>query len=135
MRAAANQNITTDWWDMRISEFDLFVSELVVVEAGLGNPKAAAKWMAIIEEIPALKITEEVRMLGRVLISEGPIPARAEIDAYHIAVATVNGIEFLLTWDCAHIANAVMRPVIEATCRRHGFEPPVICTPQELMED
>ena len=65
---------------------------------------------------------------------EDPIPDIAEMDAYHIAVAAVNGMEYLLTWNCTHIANAVMRPRIEEICRQEGFEPPIICTPQELME-
>jgi hypothetical protein len=69
------------------------------------------------------------------LISEGAIPAKAEIDAYHIAIAAVHDMEYLLTWNCAHIANAVMRGRIESVCRKHGYEPPTICTPQELMED
>jgi hypothetical protein len=56
------------------------------------------------------------------------------VDALHIAVATVQGIEYLLTWNCTHIANAAMRPRIEAICRSLGYEPPTICTPQELME-
>jgi hypothetical protein len=72
--------------------------------------------------------------LAKALISERAVPSQAEIDAYHIAVAAVNGIEYLLTWNCTHIANAVMRPKIEAVCRQQGFEPPIICTPQELME-
>lgn len=61
------------------------------------------------------------------------MPPKAEIDALHIAVAAVNGIDYLLTWNCAHIANAVMRPRIEQACRENGFEPPVICTPPELL--
>ena len=71
--------------------------------------------------------------LASALITEGTIPEKAEVDAYHIAVAAVNGMEYLLTWNCTHIANAILRPKIEAICRKHGFEPPIICTPQELM--
>lgn len=84
--------------------------------------------------IPELEVTETVRKLGKILVSEDPIPTEAEIDAYHIAVAAVNGMDYLLAWNCKHIANAVTRPKIEAVCRDHGFEPPTICTPQELME-
>ena len=73
-------------------------------------------------------------MFANALISEGAIPATAEVDAFHIAVAAVNGVEYLLTWNCTHIANAVIRPRIAAVCRRQGIEPPIICTPQELME-
>lgn len=53
---------------------------------------------------------------------------------YHIAVAAVNGMDYLLTWNCTHIANAALRPRIEEVCFQQGFEPPIICTPQELME-
>ncbi len=72
--------------------------------------------------------------LGEALLKEGPIPERARIDAYHIASAAVSGINYLLTWNCTHIANAAMRMSIENVCRDYGFEPPIICTPDELME-
>ena len=75
-----------------------------------------------------------MRKLGKALISEGPIPPKAEVDAYPIAIAMVNGMDYLLTWNCRHIANAAMRPKIEVVCRQHGYEPPIICTTQELME-
>ena len=80
-----------------------------------------------------LRITEDARELARSLIAKGSLPANAEIDAFHIAVAAVSGIDYLLTWNCTHIANAVMRPRIEAVCRDRGFEPPIICTPSELL--
>ena len=77
---------------------------------------------------------EDVRILGKALISRGALPLKAEIDSYHIAVAAAHGIEYLLTWNCTHIANAAMRSKIESLCREFGYEPPIICTPQELME-
>jgi hypothetical protein len=134
VRARANRETTLEWWEARRSDFDLFISEFVVAEAGLGDPDAARRRLAVIESIPELEVTEEARSLGKALISEGPIPHRAELDAYHIAVAAVNGMDYLLTWNCTHIANAVMRTGIEAVCRKRGYEPPIICTPQELME-
>ncbi|WDN89231.1 hypothetical protein BuS5_02199 [Desulfosarcina sp. BuS5] len=90
--------------------------------------------MTAIEKIPELDVTEKVRQLGRALVADGPIPKGAEIDAYHISVAAVNGMDYLLTWNCKHIANAIMRPHVEAVCRDLGFKPPIICTPIELME-
>ena len=135
LRVAANQNTTIEWWETRRPSFDLFISEFVAAEAILGNFEAAQKRLEIIADLPKLAVTEAVRTLAKALISDGPIPPKAEIDAYHIAVAAVNGVEYLLTWNCAHIANAIMRPKIEEVCRRQGFEPPIICTPQELMED
>ena len=62
------------------------------------------------------------------------VPEKAEVDAVHIAIAVVNGMDYLLTWNCTHIANAAIRGKIDHTCRDMGFEPPIICTPEELME-
>jgi hypothetical protein len=131
----ANINVTTEWWETRKPEFEVFVSEFVVTEASQGDADAARRRMHVIDDIPELEITQEVRTLARALILEGPIPDTAEMDAYHIAVATMNGMDYLLTWNCSHIANAAMRPGVEAVCRNHGYEPPIICTPQELMEE
>ncbi len=134
VRVAANQVITIEWWDERRPTFDLFVSEFVLAEAALGDSSASHLRLEVLKGISQLEVTEEARRLGDALMTEGPIPDSAEIDAYHIAIAAVNGIEYLLTWNCTHIANAAMRSDIETVCRNHGYEPPTICTPQELME-
>lgn len=134
LRAMANKNTTNEWWEGRMPTFEIYVSEFVVAEVSQGDPEAAARRMHVIADIPAIEVTEAVRELGKALVSEGPIPVGAEMDAYHIAVAAINEMDYLLTWNCKHIANAVMRPKVEAVCREHGFEPPIICTPQELME-
>ncbi|MBF0231319.1 MAG: type II toxin-antitoxin system VapC family toxin [Desulfamplus sp.] len=134
LRAAANQNTTNEWWENRKPEFEIYISEFVAAEASQGNAEASARRMAVISNIPMLEATEAVRKLGKAFVEEGPIPTGSEIDAYHIAIAAVNGIDYLLTWNCKHIANAVMRPKIEEICRYYGYEPPIICTPQELME-
>jgi len=133
IRAMANQNATIEWWENHRFGFDLFVSEFVIAEAGLGHPEAAQRRLSVIVNLPELSVTEEVKMLANALITEGPIPTKSEVDAYHISVATINGMEYLLTWNCTHIANAVFRPKIEVICRKYGFEPPIICTPQELI--
>jgi hypothetical protein len=135
VRVLANQETTIEWWDNRRTHFELFVSEFVLTEAALGDPTAAQKRLAFLDGITVLDATNDVRSLGSALVAEGPIPPQAAIDALHIAIAAVNGMEYLLTWNCTHIANAVMRPKIEAVCRRQGYEPPVICTPLELMEE
>ena len=134
VRVTANWNATVEWWETRRAEFALFISEFVRAEAELGDRDAAKRRLEAIRGIPELEATEEARALGKALIAESAIPATAEIDAYHIAVAAVHGMEYLMTWNCTHIANAVMRAKIESVCRRHGYEPPTICTPQELME-
>ena len=135
LRVAANQKTTIEWWENRRLDFDLFVSEFVLTEAGFGDPVIAKKRLEIIADLSELLVDDSAKMLVKILLSQKAIPLKAEIDAYHIAVAAVNGIDYLLTWNCKHIANAIMRPKIEIICRQQGFEPPTICTPQELMED
>ena len=134
LRAMANQNATVEWWETQRSKYDLVISEFVIAEAGLGHPEAAKRRLAAIDNVMELQTTEEVRALGKALINLGALPAKAEVDAYHVAVAAVNGVEYLLTWNCTHIANAHTRPKIEAACRSLGYEPPIICTPDELTE-
>jgi len=128
---AANQEITKEWWDSR-EQFDLYISALVIQEAGAGNPEAAQKRLEQLDDIPELNITEEVERFAEVLIQKVPLPEKARIDALHIAVAALSGMDYLLTWNCTHIANAILRPKLEAICREFGYEPPTICTPQEL---
>jgi len=134
IRSMANQNTTIEWWENRRTNFDIFVSEFVIAESAQGHPDASARRLAAIDGIPELDVTDEVRQLAIAFIAEGSLPIKAEIDAYHISVATVNGMDYLLTWNCTHIANAIMRPKIETVCRNHDYEPPIICTPLELME-
>ena len=88
----------------------------------------------MLAEVPLLEVTAAAESLAAALLEEVPLPQKAATDALHIAVAAVNGVEYLLTWNCRHIANPALRPRIESVCRRMGFEPPVICTPQELLE-
>jgi len=128
---AANQEITKQWWDSR-EQFDLYISALVIQEAGAGNTTAAQKRLEQLDGIPELNITEEVESFAQILIQKVPLSEKARIDALHIAVAALSGMDYLLTWNCTHIANAILRPKLEAICREFGYEPPTICTPQEL---
>ncbi len=90
--------------------------------------------LAYLEGMPLLEVPDDVNSLAESLVAGVPLPERAAIDALHISVAAVNGIEYLLTWNCKHIANPSLRPRIERLCREMRYEPPVICTPQELLE-
>jgi predicted nucleic acid-binding protein len=128
----AHQHLTLDWWHSHRNDFDLFISPLVQIEAGRGDPDVARRRLDALDGIPALEVTAEASTLGELLVRRGPLPAKAELDALHIATAAVHGIDYLLTWNCTHIANARMRAQIEALCRAAGFEPPIMCTPEEL---
>jgi hypothetical protein len=132
---AAHQQVTREWWNNRRGGFDLFVSQAVLEEASGGDPDAARERLVAIAGLPILDLSEDVTALARRLVDHVRLPERAQVDALHIAYAAVHGIEFLLTWNCRHIANAVLRPRIEEVCRDSGYEPPVICTPEELTED
>ena len=134
-RAMSNQNVTLEWWELERPKFELVISEFVIAEASLGHPEAAQRRLAALAGLVELQATQAVKALGRELVTRNALPAVAEIDALHVAIAAVNGIEYLLTWNCTHIANAHTRPKIEATCRALGYEPPIICTPQELTEN
>jgi hypothetical protein len=111
----------------------LRVSSLVLLECGAGDPDAAALRLVALDGIPILAQTPEAEELAATLLREVPLPPRASADALHIAVAAVNGVSYLVSWNCTHIANASLRPRIETLCRQPGYEPPVICTPRELL--
>ncbi len=131
---AAHQQVTRDWWDTRRRNFTLYTSQLVLQEAAGGNPEMAEDRLRLLEDLPALDISDEASTLARALVSAGAPPATAPEDALHIAIAVVNGLEYLLTWNCRHIANAAMRKTIERVCRAEGYEPTILCTPEELLD-
>ena len=132
---AAHQQITQEWWETRQQKFDIFISELVVREAGAGDKVAARKRIEALDNIPLLGLNEEVLHLAHELVQGGPVPESAKEDALHIALATVHGMDYILTWNCRHIANAEMRTGVTSICISQGYETPVICTPEELMGD
>ena len=129
---AAHQQITSEWWNSRRSHFDLFVPLLVLQEAAVGDPDAATRRMNFLRDIPTLAVSEAAIELAQELARRLPLPERASLDALHIGVATVSGMNYLLTWNCKHIANAAYQPRIGLICRDLGYKPPVICTPKAL---
>jgi len=131
---AARQQITREWWDTRRSDFELFVSQFVIQEVSAGDPAAAADRLKLLENIAILELSDDANLLAKELLRQLPLPAKAGVDALHIAMAAVNVMDYLLTWNCAHIANATLRDGIESVCRDCGYAAPRICTPEELME-
>jgi hypothetical protein len=129
---AAHQQLTSDWWYNQRTEYDLFTSQLVLDEAQAGDPEVASRRLAELEGISLLKLSDAAIGLAENLIKANAVPQKAAQDALHIAIACANGMEYLLTWNCKHIANARMRSKIDKVCREMGFIPPIICTPEEL---
>ena len=130
---AAHQRITRNWWEFRRPAFDLYISELVVQEATAGDVLLAKRRLDLLADIPILMANSEILKLAETLIARGPIPSKAAGDAVHIAMATVYGCEYVLTWNCRHIANAELRRSLQRIVGQAGYELPVLCTPEELM--
>jgi len=130
---AGHQQVTKEWWEKRRDAFQIYISQLVIDEAGAGDPGAAQERMQVIKDFSVLDITPEVGLLASGILASGILPRKAATDAAHIAIAAVHGMDFLLTWNCVHIANATIAKAVANTCRQRGFECPVICTPEELF--
>ena len=132
---AGHQQTTREWWATCRERFEVFVSQMVVREAARGDAEAARLRLDVLRGISELPATEGAEALAAALLAEGAVPEAARTDASHIAVAAVHGMEFLVTWNCRHIANARKEPHIREVCLRHGWPCPVICTPEQLMPE
>jgi hypothetical protein len=135
VRVAAWQELTVQWWEQARRHYDLYTSEIVVAEATEGDVAAAERRVATLRGIPELLVDGAVESLAARLVAEGGFPPTAEVDALHVAVAAVHGIDFFLTWNCRHINNADTKPLIRSICKLAGYVCPEICTPQELLPE
>jgi hypothetical protein len=103
---AGHQQTTQDWWANRRSQFECYVSQVVIDESSAGDPNESQKRLAIIANLPALNLTTETEALTEAILRSGVLPSRAARDAAHVGVATGHGVDYLLTWNCKHLANA-----------------------------
>ena len=131
----ARQELTRDWWDDQRQQFDLFTSQLVLDEAADGEPGKASERLQLLAGIPLLDLNEQVQALAKKLISSGILPSVAGRDAFHIAAAGVHRMDFLLTWNCKHIANPFIAERLLACFSEAGVHLPVICTPEQFSAD
>jgi len=131
---AANQELTVEWWERRGQDFELYVSAVVLAEVARGNEEFAAARTAVAQQLTIVEISELATSLADALVERAGLPPNAYEDALHIAVAATGGRDFLLTWNCKHIANAIIIPRINSVIRSFGYEPPLIYTPQQLLE-
>ena len=134
LRLAADQETTQEWWEDRRQNYELFISEFVREEVQRGDVQAAAARLAFLDGIPLLPELQTATELAEQILATRLLPPQAALDAAHIAMATVHGMDYLLTWNCKHIHNvAIIRP-IERLCERQGYNCPIICTPNDLMD-
>ncbi|MBI4026391.1 MAG: type II toxin-antitoxin system VapC family toxin [Verrucomicrobia bacterium] len=132
---AGNQQVTREWWRKRKDDFAIYVSELVLLEIADGDPQAAAERLEAIKGFGILQVTKQVDEIVHDLLANKILPSKAVADAFHIALAAVHGTDYLLTWNCRHIANAEIHFHVREFLATIGWECPVICTPAELMGD
>lgn len=132
---AAHQQITHEWWRTRLHDFDIFISQFILDEAGQGDSKASEDRLKELESFELLEVTEKALEIAQSIMEiKGFIPEKAATDAAHIGMAAAHGIHFLLTWNCKHLANAEMSDRVAQVCDQHDRVCPVICTPEELLE-
>lgn len=130
---AAHQKATLEWWSHHRHKYDLTTSALVVQETSRGDSKKADNRQSFLKDVRLLAVTPEAITLAKVLIQKGPLPRKAEEDALHIATATVHNIAYLLSWNCAHIANVFLQKDLNRIIQAQGWECPTICTPESML--
>ena len=133
LNTAAHQQITVEWWETKRKNFEIYISKVVWNEAISGDKEAAERRLKILKPLRMLPLNREVFSLARAFGEAGCVPAKAADDAIHIALAAVHRVHFLLTWNCTHINNVATIEEIRKVCENHGYNCPVICTPDELI--
>ncbi|HLL88139.1 MAG TPA: type II toxin-antitoxin system VapC family toxin [Tepidisphaeraceae bacterium] len=127
------QELTREWWATARGGYDLRTSQFVLDEAAAGDPRAAADRLQALDGIPLLDVVPDVLVLADHLLAEHALPAKARLDALHLATAAVHRVQYLLTWNCKHLANARLWDRMRRTCDAAGLALPTICTPEQLL--
>ena len=129
----ARQELTRSWWESSRDDYELVTSQLVLDEAGSGDANASAERSQLLVGIPLLASADpQVDSLADALLSAHLLPEKARSDAEHVAIATVHRVDYLLTWNCKHIANAATLPAVYRLLGGRGYTPPLIVTPEEF---
>ena len=128
-----HQEVTQAWWDVERVHYDLYISQLVLDEIGAGNPELATVRTALVQDLPILDLTHEIELLALEYVRELIFPQKATTDAYHLAFAVEYELDYLLTWNCAHLANGFTRLKLQKLHISRGKHLPVIVTPEELI--
>jgi predicted nucleic acid-binding protein len=130
---AANQRVTKQWWESERSDFELFISQIVLFEIEAGDGEVAKLRLDLARQIPLLDVTPECDLLAERLLVEGALPRKATRDAFHIATAAFHRMDFLLTWNCRHIANDILIRKLGSIMKAQGYVSPQMCTPAQFL--
>lgn len=131
----ARQLLTRKWWDEERINYELVTSLYVLDEAAEGDPVLAGERLQSLDGIPLLSLDPRIGVIANEILSRAILPPQAAIDALHIAMTAHHGIQYLLTWNCKHIANAKILPRIHKVLADLGCPIPIICTPEEMVND
>ena len=129
---AARQQTSRDWWELKRHQHELFTSQIVLNEIASGESEMAKQRLATLASIPVLRGNEEAENLTLQILGSGLLPAAADRDAGHSALATVYEMDIPLSWNCRHIANASIQARLRKLVEKSGLALPVLCTPDEL---
>ena len=129
----AHQEITREWWHKSIKQFEIFISEVVIEEASMGDPEAAKRRLEELRDFPHLELNDKVEETAQMYMEKLEIPEKAFRDAAHLAVASVHNIDYLVTWNCKHLANGEIIRKLRDISKDLGIHTPIICTPEELI--
>jgi hypothetical protein len=132
---AANIEITREWWDKRRCAFQLYTSQAVIKETSQGDNEIASQRLKIIHNLALLDLNQSVLDLAEKFLERSSLPPKANVDAIHISAATIHGMDYLLTWNCKHIANAQIQRKLAEISLDFGYDLPILCTPYELLGD
>lgn len=133
--AAARQQLTIEWWEEHRHNYELFTSNAVIAEASQGDNRSAKIRLESLRGISILEITLSCQNIAEKIMSDTPMPSKAQDDALHVAISSYHKMNYLLTWNCRHLANAHLIPKLKSTVEAIGCHFPQICTPEELMEE
>jgi len=131
--AAARQILTHQWWNNERRNYELVTSQYVIDEASNGDSVRAAERLQLLDGIPLLPNAIEVPQIAQRIMSSGILPPKAQVDALHISIAAHHRIQYIVTWNCKHIANARILPKIHGILTDLGIPIPIICTPEEML--
>lgn len=131
---AAHQEITLEWWEKALPFFEPFISQIVYDEISRGDPEPAQQRITAIQKINVLEMTPDAAALGKLYYRVLNIPEKAINDALHLALAVYHGMDYLVTWNCTHIAAGRVISIVQSINVEQGYQTPIICTPEELME-
>ena len=132
---AARQLLTHRWWNEERTNFNLVTSQYVVDEAADGDPRLAAERAQVLDGIALLQLDSQIGVIADEIMRRAILPPKASVDALHIAATAYHRVDYLLTWNCRHIANGRTLPRIYDVLVDLGYPLPFVCTPEEMVND